>query len=225
MRASCTWQVSARVTRALQASVLLLLPCKVLSAHALLNGLPPNTVSGKPAQAFHGDAPLPSTAKALAPAAIGGASSSSLQLSKAAQPQIVVIENVKYDYAQVSDVEPVYETLRATRTEQQCDESHDIQPISSVEEGRISRMMNSVKGLLGSHSTSQQSDAPPPASPANCRIIEVTREFKRPIAYDVDYVYKGTRYRSRLPDDPGNKLPIRVSVTPYIPNAVIESTH
>ena len=27
-----------------------------------------------------------------------------------------------------------------------------------------------------------------------------------PIAYDVDYMYKGMKYRSRLPDDPGNRL-------------------
>jgi hypothetical protein len=48
----------------------------------------------------------------------------------------------------------------------------------------------------------------------DCRIVPVGREFRRPIAYDVDYVYKGTKYRSRLPEDPGNRLKIRVSITP-----------
>ena len=42
------------------------------------------------------------------------------------------------------------------------------------------------------------------------------REFRRPIAYDVDYVYKGMKYRSRLPDDPGNRLRVRVSVMPHV---------
>ena len=46
-----------------------------------------------------------------------------------------------------------------------------------------------------------------------CR-CPVEREFRRPIAYDVDYVYKGAKFRSRLPEDPGNRLRIRVSVTP-----------
>ena len=53
----------------------------------------------------------------------------------------------------------------------------------------------------------------------NCRIVEVGREFRRPIAYDVDYVWRGTKYRSRLPEDPGNRLRIRVSVTPEMPLA------
>ena len=41
-------------------------------------------------------------------------------------------------------------------------------------------------------------------------MVPVEREFRRPIAYDVDYVYKGFKYRSRLavrsrqpPADPG----------------------
>ncbi|MNU07500.1 hypothetical protein D3C72_2531200 [compost metagenome] len=46
--------------------------------------------------------------------------------------------------------------------------------------------------------------------------MPVGREFRRPIAYDVDYVYKGTKYRSRLPEDPGNRLKIRVSITPWV---------
>ena len=50
---------------------------------------------------------------------------------------------------------------------------------------------------------------------SNCRLVQVGREFQRPIAYDVDYVYKGTKYRSRLAEDPGNRLRVRVSVTPY----------
>ena len=50
----------------------------------------------------------------------------------------------------------------------------------------------------------------------DCRIVEVGREFRRPIAYDVEYVYKGAKYRSRLPEDPGNRLRIRISVVPYV---------
>jgi len=74
-----------------------------------------------------------------------------------------------------------------------------------------------------SEDTAAESPAPAPA-PANngpmltrdCRIVPVGREFRRPIAYDVDYVYKGTKYRSRLPEDPGNRLKIRVSITPWV---------
>jgi len=66
-----------------------------------------------------------------------------------------------------------------------------------------------------------ETPAPAPANNGpmltrDCRIVPVGREFRRPIAYDVDYVYKGTKYRSRLPEDPGNRLKIRVSITPWV---------
>ena len=42
----------------------------------------------------------------------------------------------------------------------------------------------------------------------------VVHEFRRPIAYDVDYVYKGSKFRTRTARDPGNRLRVRVSITP-----------
>jgi uncharacterized protein YcfJ len=60
-----------------------------------------------------------------------------------------------------------------------------------------------------------------PADASDCEMVQVEREFRRPIAYDVDYVYKGAKYRSRLPYDPGNRLRIRISVTPVV-SAVAE---
>ena len=48
----------------------------------------------------------------------------------------------------------------------------------------------------------------------NCRMQPVVREFRRPIAYDVDYVYKGSKFRTRMARDPGNRLRVRVSITP-----------
>lgn len=49
---------------------------------------------------------------------------------QAAEPdvknRVVVIENVKLDYAQVLNVEPVYQTLRATRIEEQCEASRPL---------------------------------------------------------------------------------------------------
>lgn len=141
--------------------------------------------------------------------------------------RVVVVENVRLDYAQVLNVEPVYQTLRATRTEEQCDPvpaAPAARPAAPPpqDDGRLSRMMDSVKDIF-----SRRHEPPPPPAPVpapaqrNCRIVEVGREFRRPIAYDVDYVYKGTKYRSRLPEDPGNRLRIRITVTPYIPDAVV----
>lgn len=136
--------------------------------------------------------------------------------------RVVVVENVKLDYAQVLNVEPVYQTLRASRTEEQCDPDPEEARPAQAEEGRLSRMMDSVKDIFTRRPAPASAATPPPTSTRrNCRIVEVPREFRRPIAYDVDYVYKGTKYRSRLPEDPGNRLRVRVSVTPYIPDAIL----
>ncbi|MFC7521368.1 hypothetical protein ACFQS6_17400 [Xanthomonas populi] len=140
--------------------------------------------------------------------------------------RIVVIENVKLDYAQVLNVEPVYQTLRATRIEEQC-EAEQIAPVAAAaavdDEGRINLMVDSTKEMFSRRPElpSAPVEVPPTSTRRNCRVVEVPREFRRPIAFDVDYVYKGTKYRSRLPEDPGNRLRIRVSVTPYIPDAIV----
>ena len=130
------------------------------------------------------------------------------------QTTVVPVENVRLDYAQVLAVEPVYQTLRASRTEMRCEDIPAAKPTPRAEEGRWSRIVDTVKGVFVS-----APEPEPKAEPAkqNCRMVPVDREFRRPIAYDVDYVYKGFKYRSRLAEDPGNRLRIRVSVMPYAP--------
>jgi uncharacterized protein YcfJ len=106
-------------------------------------------------------------------------------------------ENVRYDYATVLDARPVYQTLRTTKMERRCGDGQD--------EGRLARVVGAVKGAFGGQEGEDVGD---------CRVVPVSREYRRPIAYDVDYVYKGSRYRTRMDRDPGNRLRIRVSITP-----------
>ncbi|AXK72255.1 hypothetical protein DWG18_08155 [Lysobacter sp. TY2-98] len=107
---------------------------------------------------------------------------------------VIQRENVSYEYAHVLRVTPVYQTLTATSMETQCDEG-----------SRLSRIVGSVRSVLKRDSTT---------GGTNCRSVPVQREFKRPFAYDVDYTYRGAKYRSRLSEDPGHLLRIRVSVMP-----------
>ena len=153
-------------------------------------------------------------------------------LAQEAEPRnrVVIVENVKFDYAQVLNVEPVFQTLRATRTEEHCEpvSTRTLAPEEPVEDkGRISRFWDSVRSMFkrsdeeAVEEVGTESPVPAPANTGpmltrDCRIVPVGREFRRPIAYDVDYVYKGTKYRSRLPEDPGNRLKIRVSITPWV---------
>ncbi len=135
---------------------------------------------------------------------------------------VVPVENVRLDYAQVLAVEPVYQTLRASRTEMKCEEIPAPKPAPPLEEeGRWTRIMDSVKGVFTRDPEPQPEKRPVATAKPSCRMVPVEREFRRPIAYDVDYVYKGYKYRSRLAEDPGNRLRIRVSVMPYVPGQTI----
>ena len=166
---------------------------------------------------------------------LGGAASVACAQDGEVRNRVVIVENVKFDYAQVLNVEPVFQTLRATRTEEHCEpvSTRTLAPVNVTGEepvedkGRISRFWDSVRSMFKrsdeevSEETAAETPAPAPANNGpmltrDCRIVPVGREFRRPIAYDVDYVYKGTKYRSRLPEDPGNRLKIRVSITPWI---------
>jgi len=120
----------------------------------------------------------------------------------AASTTVIQPENVRMDVAQVMRVSPIYQTLRATRMEPRCDEGED-------DSKGLTRIVGAVKGALSRQKP--QSDA------TDCELVPVQREFRRPIAYDVDYVYRGMKYRSRLPYDPGNRLKVRVSVMPHVP--------
>jgi uncharacterized protein YcfJ len=92
--------------------------------------------------------------------------------------------NVRTEYAQVLQVEPVYQILRAQAIEQRCD--HPAEATGLAQTNR------------------------------NCRPVRVTREYQRPVAYDVDYILRGVKYRSRLPIDPGKRLRLRITITPDI---------
>ena len=117
----------------------------------------------------------------------------------AAQTTVVQRENVRYEYAKVLRVTPVYQTLTATRTEVRCDAR------TPEERSRIRRVVGAVRGAFQGEQERGQ--------PA-CRSVPVEREFRRPIAFDVHYTYRGSKYMSRLAEDPGHLLRIRISVMP-----------
>lgn len=119
---------------------------------------------------------------------------------------VIQTENVRYGYAQVLRVTPVYQTLTATAIERRCDG----EPVKK--DSRLSRVVGAVKDAL----TPESDQAGDEALAEDCVAVPVERQYRRPIAYDVDYVYKGAKYRSRLPEDPGNRLRIRIGVTPVV---------
>lgn len=106
-------------------------------------------------------------------------------------------ENVRVEYGQVLRAEPIYETQTEAWLERQCEDGNN---------RLLSRIAGAVKDALKPGKAEEQ---------GNCRDVPVEREFRRLVAYQVDYIYKGNKYRSRLPYDPGNRIKLRVSVAPY----------
>lgn len=137
-----------------------------------------------------------------------------LSLPGFTQETVVPSENVRFDYAQVLRVEPVYQTLTASSMEQQCD-GQTATPAKPPGKG-LARIVGKVRDALTPRDRAAQ---PAPVDDANCRAVRVQRQYRRPIAFDVDYMYKGMKYRSRLSEDPGNRLRVRVSVTPSAASA------
>ncbi len=115
------------------------------------------------------------------------------------------------EYAQVLRAEPVYQTLRATSMVERCEAST---PVDDVEEKTgLARVIGAVKGAL---TPDPKVEEVAPSAGGECRMVPMEREFRRPVGYDVDYVHRGVKYRSRLPVDPGNRVQVRVSVTPVV---------
>ena len=112
-------------------------------------------------------------------------------------------ENVRFDYAQVLAVEPVYQVLRTTRSERVCD-------AKAAGGNGITRVVSAVKERLRSPATREDREA----GLSNCRMEPVVREFRRAFAFVVFFFYWCSKFRSRMGGDPGNRLRVRVSITP-----------
>jgi len=55
------------------------------------------------------------------------------------------------------------------------------------------------------------------ALPTEANVVPVQDgEGGHTLAYDVDYILRGIKYRSRIPYDPGNRLQVQLTVTPIL---------
>ena len=136
-----------------------------------------------------------------------------------AQHTVIQAENVRYEYAQVLRAEPVYQTLRATSMVERCEQSSMVEPEDAEERRGLSRVVGAVRDVLTPNRRDSAADG---ETGDDCVMVPVEREFSRPIAYDVDYVVRGVKYRSRLPNDPGNRLRVKVAVTPVVPEGNLD---
>jgi len=140
-------------------------------------------------------------------------------------------ENVTYGYAQVLRASPVYEMVRVRTPEERCDERSGRDggdPTGGTVAGAVvggaignrvgkgdGRKASTIAGAVIGGAIGRRIDKNNgSAGGTRCRMVEVMREERRLTGYDVEYQYKGEKYMSRLGNDPGARLRIRVSVMP-----------
>jgi uncharacterized protein YcfJ len=140
-------------------------------------------------------------------------------------------ENVSYAYAQVTRVDPIYETVRTRVPEERCD-GREVRDGGNPTGGTVvgalvgaalgnqvgkgdGRDAATVAGAVIGGAIGRNVDRNDgSASRGGCRVVDVEREQRRVASYDVEYVHQGQTYMSRLPYDPGDRLRVRVAVTP-----------
>jgi uncharacterized protein YcfJ len=150
-------------------------------------------------------------------------------------------ESVNYGYADVLRVDPVYETVRYREPREECyDEQVTVRErgggdptggtvAGAIIGGLIGNQVGSGSGrraataagaIIGGsvgHNVDRNNGGPDRVyndTERRCRVVDVEREDRRIAGYDVEYRFKGDVFVSRLDYDPGNKLRVRVAVSP-----------
>ncbi len=150
-----------------------------------------------------------------------------------AQPYGQRNEGVSYGYATVLRATPSYETYR-TVDQQQCDDGgyQRVQKdttgttvLGAVVGGALGNTVGkgdgrkaatiggAVAGGFIGHNIAKNSDSNR-YQQGSCRPVDVERDDRRVAGYDVEYSYKGDVYVARMSYDPGNRIRVRVAVTP-----------
>ncbi|MEJ2686328.1 MAG: glycine zipper 2TM domain-containing protein [Gammaproteobacteria bacterium] len=146
-----------------------------------------------------------------------------------------------FDYARVTDVDPVMRHVRVATPRDECwqqDVQVPVQPryrsatpviVGGIIGGVVGSTMGKGRGrdvatiagtLLGGSIARDVSHGQPPApayttaTQTRCRTVNEYREERRIVGYRVTYRYHGHRYVTRMDHDPGARLRLRVTAVP-----------
>jgi uncharacterized protein YcfJ len=136
--------------------------------------------------------------------------------------------NVVYGYAQVLRVSAVYTSQRVSTPDPRCERRGGAGSTGGTVAGAVvggalgnqvgkgnGRSAATVAGAVLGGALGHRVAAG--AVPEGCRNGEMERIERRIAGYDVEFQFQGQTYMSRLPVDPGNRLRVRVTVTPDDP--------
>ena len=143
------------------------------------------------------------------------------------------------DYAEVLNVKPMYRTITVNTPRQECwteqvvhheEAKNDVGGMilggliggavgNQFGRGQGKKASIAVGTLLGagigqSMSRNNNSGRSYVTNEQRCRTVNDTHQEERIEGYRVKYMYNGTVYHTRTKTDPGERMPVRVSVTP-----------
>lgn len=154
-------------------------------------------------------------------------------------PPRAVAESVSYGYADVLRVEPIHERLRNPPREECYEENVRYREpsggdptggtvIGAIVGGVLGNQVGGgsgrraatvagavIGGAVGNNvDRNNGSGRTYDGTERRCRRVDRGYDEQRIVGYDVEYRYRGEVYMSRLDYDPGDRLRVRVSVTP-----------
>jgi uncharacterized protein YcfJ len=149
-------------------------------------------------------------------------------------------ENIIYAWAQVLRADPVYERVLVTEQVEQCSDSVEYERIDGGGRRTAGAVIGAVVGgVLGNQVGDGSGRRAATAAGAvaggvagsriagdggtgevvlgpGCQLVEVDREVNQLAGYDVEYRYRGDVFMSRVAEDPGERMRIRIAVSPAI---------
>ncbi|HEY2396679.1 MAG TPA: glycine zipper 2TM domain-containing protein [Rudaea sp.] len=157
-------------------------------------------------------------------------------------PAAATPEVVHYGWADVLRVDPVYDDAgpvpAAAQPREECyEEQVEQAPTADSRAGGTvlgaiigglvghafgkgnGRAATTAVGVVAGAAVGNSAAAPPAAgapvhSERHCRIVDNPAGQRHIVAYDVEYRYRGERYTARMNYDPGDRIRVRISVTP-----------
>lgn len=147
-------------------------------------------------------------------------------------------EGVHFAWADVVRVDPIYTYERVSRPERECYDSEVTRrddrrgnntgatvlgaiiggalgnQVGKGDGRKAATIAGAVAGGAIANNAARRDDETYVSSERHCREVDGGYEERRINGYDVEYRYRGETYMSRLTYDPGERMRVRVSVTP-----------
>jgi uncharacterized protein YcfJ len=152
-------------------------------------------------------------------------------------PVAALPEAVHYGWADVLRVDPIYDEagpVPPAQPHEECYEEQVEQPAADNRAGgtvlgaiiggvighafgkgngrTATTVVGAAAGAAVGNSAAQA--AAPVRTERHCRIVDNPAGPRHIVAYDVEYRYRGELYTSRMNYDPGDRIRVRISVTP-----------